>query len=301
MRLGGLAGGFARTLKPRSGRRYAPPEVAGPFGFGRRLAGYVRTIHVLRRANIRYLSILLYPLRRRGRDARCELKLEQGLSLVASVDEHLVQLVEEVLADDCYRLSDTQLRPGEVIVDIGANVGTFAMAAAAVFPEAPIVCVEPSPIAYASLQANVERNNLRRIATVRAACGRESGVAMLYSRALHLRSASAFSTLYTSDNFGSVFLPVAEVPVIRLDELFRAHRIEACGLLKLDCEGAEYDILLNASEPLLSKIRQIAVEYHVGLTPHQPEELAERLERDGFETDLQPLVDEEGGYLYASR
>jgi hypothetical protein len=72
-------------------------------------------------------------------------------------------------------------------------------------------------------------------------------------------------------------------------------------LLKLDCEGAEYDILLNASGPLLSKIRQIAVEYHVGLTPHQPEELAERLERDGFETDLQPLVDEEGGYLYASR
>jgi FkbM family methyltransferase len=263
--------------------------------------GYVRTVRVLRRANISYSSILLYPFRRRGRHARCEVQLEHGLSLVASADEPLIQLVEEVLADDCYRLTETELRPGEVIVDIGANVGTFALAAAAAFPYAPIICVEPSPAAYALLKANIERNSLTRIVPVQAACGGDSGAATLYSRELHRRSASAFSTVYTSDNYGSVFTPTAEVAVISLDELFRAHHVESCGLLKLDCEGAEYDTLLNSSSTLLGKIRRIAIEYHIGLAAHRPAELVERLERSGFETDLQPLLDEEGGYLYAWR
>jgi FkbM family methyltransferase len=267
----------------------------------RKLRNYAESVRTLRQARIRYRSICLYPIRRRGRNARCEVELEKGLSLVSGADEPLINLIREIFVDDCYRLAELQPRPGEVIVDIGANVGTFALAAACVFPQAPIICVEPEASAYARLEDNVRRNGFSQIRTAHAACGGASGEQVLYARQLQMHTPAALSTLYTIDNYGSVFAPIATVPVVSLDRLFSTYEIDACGLLKLDCEGAEYEILLNASRDVLSKIRRISMEYHVGLTDHAPDELGSWLGRCGFAIERQPLLDEEGGYLYAWR
>jgi FkbM family methyltransferase len=258
-------------------------------------------VRTLRQARIRYRSICLYPIRRRGRNARCEVELEKGLSLVSGPDEPLINLIKEVFVDDCYRLAELQLRPGEVIVDIGANVGTFALAAARTFPQASIICVEPEASAHARLEHNVRHNGLSQIRMVHAACGGASGEQVLYARQLQMNAPAALSTLYTTDNYGSRFAPIATVPVVSLDRLFSTYNIAACGLLKLDCEGSEYEILLNADLDVLYKIRRLAMEYHVGLTDHTPDELVNWLDGCGFAVERQPLLDEEGGYLYARR
>jgi FkbM family methyltransferase len=267
----------------------------------RKLRSYAESVRTLRQARIRYRSIYLYPIRRRGRNARCEVELEKGLSLVSGPDEPLINLIKEIFVDDCYRLAELQLRPGEVIVDIGANVGAFALAAARMFPQAPIICVEPAAGAYAFLEKNVRGNHLSQVGTINAACGASSGEQMLYARQLQKRNPTTWSTFYKMDNYGSVFAPLDKVPVFSLDDLFSTYEIDACGLLKLDCEGAEYEILLNASRLVLSKIRQISMEYHVGLTDHTPAELGSWLDHCGFAIEQQPLLDEEGGYLYAWR
>jgi hypothetical protein len=44
-------------------------------------------------------------------------------------------------------------------------------------------------------------------------------------------------------------------------------------LLKLDCEGSEYEILYSASEATLARIAAINMEYQVGLNQHHPAEL----------------------------
>ena len=70
---------------------------------------------------------------------------------------------------------------------------------------------------------------------------------------------------------------------------------------EIDAEGAEYDILLEARPETLARVRHIAVEYHVGVNEHRPEELESRLEGLGFEVTRFPPLDVAGGHLHASR
>ena len=100
---------------------------------------------------------------------------------------------------------------------------------------------------------------------------------------------------------GSAFREVARPAVTTLDELLRRLGVARCDLLKLDCEGAEYEILYGASEETLRAIDAITAEYHVGLNEHTVAELVRFLESRGFIVTSTPLLDPEGGYLYAQR
>jgi hypothetical protein len=55
-----------------------------------------------------------------------------------------------------------ELRPNDVVMDVGANVGVFAMHAAKVEPSIRIVCVEPIPALFAALERNFASNPLLR-------------------------------------------------------------------------------------------------------------------------------------------
>jgi hypothetical protein len=118
---------------------------------------------------------------------------------------------------------------------------------------------------------------------------------------LFRRGAGVLSTLYDQDVYGSKFEPGEEVETLSLDGLFSRFGIDTCTLLKLDCEGAEYDVLLKASAASLAAVRTIAGEYHVGLNSHTPEELAEHLRAHGFLARILPLADLESGLFYAWR
>ena len=109
------------------------------------------------------------------------------------------------------------------------------------------------------------------------------------------------STLFQRDIDSHGFELIAEPLAISLDTLFAHHDVIRCHLLKLDCEGAEYDILYAASRPTLDRIDAIAADYHVGLNDHTPAELTAFLEAAGFLVTATGLVDAEGGYLYARR
>lgn len=107
-------------------------------------------------------------------------------------------------------------------------------------------------------------------------------------------------SLYMSGS--AVSRRVSDVEVITLDDVFERFAIERCDLLKLDCEGGEYEILLGARPETLLCVRHVALEYHVGLTPHRPEELVVRLQELGFDVRLVASpTDVVHGYLYASR
>src|SRR4030042_325499 len=67
-----------------------------------------------------------------------------------------------------------------------------------------------------------------------------------------------------------------------LQEALRKAGFARCDLLKVDCEGGEYDIFFNAPEATLRKIERIAMEYHDGFTPHSHTELAAFLRGHGF-------------------
>jgi hypothetical protein len=90
-----------------------------------------------------------------------------------------------------------------------------------------------------------------------------------------------------------------EVRVMTINELFARFAVERCAVLKMDCEGAEYDIIPSLSTEILSRISRIAIEFHPSTSSHFSS-LSEILARSGFCTSVRPTEDGHG-FLYAFR
>jgi len=103
----------------------------------------------------------------------------------------------------------------------------------------------------------------------------------------------------------------AEISVdcLTLAEVFRDHRVERCGLLKLDCEGAEHGILRSIPPDLWARIERIRLEYHPAGEESPPwaprpaaDELLALLAGAGYEARLFPRRKKAGsGLLIAWR
>ena len=253
------------------------------------------TFKALLQNDIRLSSALLYPLRRHLHFDNM-LTLRSGVSVTAPNEEPLLHLFREIWMESRYSLPEFSIRIESVIVDIGAHVGTFTVWAASRNPTARVIAVEPCDAMLKYLHRNVTINRLDNVSIVEAACGASEGLVQMFAR-----GPAACNTIYPSDNYGSSFKAAGQTKMITLDRLFSSFAIERCDLLKLDCEGAEYEILYSAKKETLDRVHSIAMEYHVGMNQHRPTQLAEHLKRIGFNIDLQALLDQEGGYLFAIR
>lgn len=142
----------------------------------------------------------------------------------------------------------------------------------------------------------VELNDLKQVVVIPTAVGAATRQATMFRR-----GPEAMNTLFTHDALGSRFGALAEVDVVTIDDLFVSSDVERCDLLKLDCEGAEYEVLGGASRDTVNRVGAIVAEYHVGLNDGEPEWLASLLRAAGFDVTILPPMDNEGGHLHALR
>jgi len=261
----------------------------------RRIRNDIQLAFKLLENGVTLSSVLLYPLRRRlpGNPEK-RLKLKGGISITSPDVAPLVLVFKEIWIERCYTRR-FEIPPGATVVDIGANAGVFTLWALK-GGAARVIAVEPSPRMCEYLSRNVSSNGFSNVTVVQAACGGRTGEAILY-----YRGSEGLNSLYCRDVLGSAFRPLCRMPVLTLEDIFSRYGVETCHLLKIDCEGAEYEILLNARQDTLNRIERIAMEYHVGLNDHDPAELVSFLQAHGFKAEKTPLFDPEGGYLYATR
>jgi FkbM family methyltransferase len=137
-----------------------------------------------------------------------------------------------------------------IIVDVGANIGDFTVRAARLCPLGRVFAIEPSADECRCIRRQVELNGLENVTVLDMALAGEDGEIELYSAGSH-----------SSAYWGSGELQ--KVRAATLQSLMLTNRIETIDLLKLDCEGAEWDILPNA-EAVLPRIRQLCLEFHNG-------------------------------------
>ena len=79
------------------------------------------------------------------------------------------------------------------------------------------------------------------------------------------------------------------VDSISLQKIFDDNNIEHCNFLKLDCEGAEYEIIKNLPIAYLEKIDKIIIEYHSADSyPELLNELKEIFTNHNFKIDVKP-------------
>lgn len=145
------------------------------------------------------------------------------------------------------------LGPGAVAIDIGAHIGgvTVRMASQGV----RVYAFEPVPENFALLQQNVAQNGLDGLVT----CYREA-----------VMGANGESNVFISTEdpwhrfIGGMYSrgEARACPCVSLDTLFERDRITHCDVMKVDTEGAEYEILRNVSLDTLRRVRRIVGEFH---------------------------------------
>lgn len=163
-------------------------------------------------------------------------------------------IYNEVIVNNTYELNFESIKDFEFI-DIGANIGSFTLLAG-YYKAKKIVAVEPVLGTYNLLCDNIKRLNLDQVKTFQNAVGQYDNQKVK----LYKNSDSGLSSAYT--DLGDFDL----VNTISLRTLM-AHLSTDNVYLKCDCEGAEYDLLLNAEKQDLARIKYIAIEIHENLHP----------------------------------
>jgi FkbM family methyltransferase len=179
------------------------------------------------------------------------------------------------------------------VVDIGANIGAFALLAAWSAPNARVLAFEPMRKAYGVLARNVSANGLGgRIEALEMGVAGTSG-----PRQLHLACNTVFNSLYGTGT------EIVEIDCISLDDVVERFGLESIDILKVDCEGAEYEILYQASPATLAGVGSIRMEYHPGpdTLPSTLEELTAYLARHGLERTYRLDADHGNGIVWFER
>lgn len=199
--------------------------------------------------------------------------------------------------DKQYNPSGFELNEGDTVIDIGGHIGSFALyAAARVGPRGGVIVYEPASDNNAHLRQNVAQSGFSHIKSYAIAIAASKGDRQFFFDPLN----TAMHNFYKAGNH------VFNVPAITLADVFAEHQIDRCNFLKIDCEGAEYEIVYNTPKHIFDRIDRIAMEYHLppfyGLTikDHDPHQLAAHLRDAGFSVRLQP-ENRMHGLLFASR
>ena len=159
---------------------------------------------------------------------------------------------------------------GMTCIDLGANIGEYTRKMAAGTKQ--VIAFEPDPWAYAELQTNVA--DLNNVKIENAAAGTSERTVLLYRHArfdenpaFNSQASSVISSKSNISNDGAI--EIQQIDFIRYLENLN----EDIGLLKMDIEGAEVDILeaLFDRPDILNRINHIFAETHERRIPgHKP-------------------------------
>lgn len=164
----------------------------------------------------------------------------------------------EVLIKDDYTGGGQQLLPGDTVIDVGANIGCFSLLAAQrVGPSGRVIALEPEQAAFKQLQRNIEMNGMTNIVARRVALGATEGKVTL-----NIGTADLFNSICENVDGRTMRGEAQEVSLTTLDRIMVEERVDRCHYLKVDCEGAEYDIVSSMSPEIAHRINQITMEIH---------------------------------------
>ncbi len=180
-----------------------------------------------------------------------------------------------------------QIADKDVIIDIGAHVGTFSLPLCYEHPGVQVYSFEPSPYNFRVLQENKRLNALpdERLCIKPVAVYGENGT---FNFSLG-QSSTTGSIKEVGFRRGTNSVGHVKCQTVTLGEIFLNRNITRCKLLKIDCEGSEFEILYNTPEDVIRRIDSMIIEAHI-TEKHNPLEMKAFLEAKGFYVDSLPLT-----------
>jgi len=179
--------------------------------------------------------------------------------IVSNTPERLRVETLETKEPETVRWIAEHFGAGDTLFDIGANVGIYAILAAAQSPAGTVVAVEPMAATFARLCDNALLNGLSNLRPYCLAVGAEDGIGEL--RLVSLEAASSMHSLGIPDLFGEPEVMRAGVGVVTIDSLAAAAGVPT--LMKIDVDGGEDAVLAGAAAVLHDRrLRSILIEFN---------------------------------------
>jgi FkbM family methyltransferase len=197
-----------------------------------------------------------------------------------SVAEAMV-LCGEVTGEGLYRSAAEALRPGGTVLDIGANIGIVSLLLGAEVPDLRIIAVEPAPVTFACLEANLAAHLPRAVALRSAVCD-QAGERKFTYYPKSTGNSGMFADRDSDDENTRIFMRnsgiAAEfidemveglhtgvemtVPALTVSDLIRRFALREVSLLKVDVERAEHLVLAGIEAGHWPLIGRVVAEVH---------------------------------------
>jgi len=208
----------------------------------------------------------------------------------------LLSILRTIFVENIYE-KKYALKEGDIVVDLGANIGAFTVKAAKIVGRrGKVIAVEPEERNLRCLEKNIEINGLRNCVVV------PKGVWSKKSRMkFFLGPASGWHSLIEEswflEKYKSLKKTFTEIEVDTLDNIRKELEIDKVDFIKMDIEGAEIEALKGMEETLLKNNDvKLAIEaFHVVDGKPTSETIIPQLKNLEFE------VCEEGGFVYAKK
>jgi FkbM family methyltransferase len=174
-----------------------------------------------------------------------------GYNLKLRVNSTDLQAFTNVWLLEEYKKEGFQMSDNDIVIDVGAHIGLFTIYASQFCKTGKIFSFEPVKENFEILTENIKNNNISNAIIFNKAVLDKKQILKIYLN----DDESAHSCYKEGPNF-------IEVESISLKEVMDSNNISICNFLKLDCEGAEYEILNALPDEYFSKIMKIVLEYH---------------------------------------
>ncbi|MEL6105215.1 MAG: FkbM family methyltransferase [Planctomycetota bacterium] len=205
-------------------------------------------------------------------------------------------MLVEVFFEKTYTGDFYQPKPGDIVIDCGANIGLFSLDVMRLEPSARVLAFEPFPENYSLLNRNLANAGFSMVETHNVALAGEKGHAVM--EAVGKRS---------QDHRLNVSSEAEDLPHEQKTEtLSFADVIDLSGnrriaLLKCDIEGSEKEFILNASKQHIELVDRFAIEWHDHIAPDTCQAISDCLGRTHHVTVTSDDPLGRYGMLYAAK
>lgn len=187
-----------------------------------------------------------------GKDVTINLK--NGLKFIVRAKTMDRSVLKEVWLQNIYNQHGINVAEGDTVVDIGAHIGVFSVYAADRSKTGQVYAFEPFIENYKRLDRHKSINQKTNLNIFNKGVSGIDGTQTLYlspdnntgGHSLHLKNESANKVA---------------IQTLTLQKFCEEHQIDKIDFLKLDCEGAEFDIL-NSNEAILDRVDKMVLECH---------------------------------------
>jgi FkbM family methyltransferase len=193
----------------------------------------------LKKAGLNWFKVRSLKYSPEGKEGIFELR---GRKIHFKNGSELLYSLKEIYIDEIYKIGFDTKTP--YILDCGANIGLSILYLKELFPSARITGFEPDDSNFSLLQKNTA--DLENVTILKKAVWKENGV-------IQFASEGSLSSKIVSEGESQTI----SIPSVRL----RDYLTEDIDFLKLDIEGAEYEVLKDCGDAL-SQVKNLFIEYH---------------------------------------